>query len=382
MKQNKMEQLFDISQGVDTKGEISLYDHDGNLKIVPMINPADGCSFWRILKPFEAMGLHMEDDKKSLIQHLETCKAVTFNRAPGIKPQQFLELKAKYGFKIIIDWDDWFHLPHDHLIYNDWVRNRMPEIAEEFIKSCADYVTVTTDRLATKMRTLGKEVVVFPNAIPLTDPQFVSDPNRTYGEGRRELTRSGKIVDTFGTRFGYVAGSSHLPDLKHVAPVFNHFPDLKFSLCGYDNPGERRGAKNVWDQMERICSFNYHNQNYRRVKTMGFNDYARCYDGIDVAIAPLKKNNFNQYKSSLKAYEAGAKRVALICSDNAPYSDDLPRDVVTFCESNADWVDAIKKHKDVNFAADQANKLHEWVVANRDIKKISAQRLEWLNSIL
>ena len=162
----------------------------------------------------------------------------------------------------------------------------------------------------------------------------------------------------------------------------NHFPQLKFSLAGYNNPDERRGAKNIWDSMERIASGNYHNKNYRRIKTADFDQYAKAYDQIDVALAPLKNNDFNKFKSSLKAYEAGAKRVALIATDTAPYTDDIPRDIVTFCTKNADWVDAIKKHKDVSYVADQAAKLNEWVVANRDLNKMAQSRLEFYNSIL
>ena len=358
----------------------SLYDLDGNLKFVPFINDSDGCSYWRIRKPFEAMGLHFEDDKKTLEQHLETCKAVTFNRTPGFAIPELLKLKLKYGFKVIIDWDDYWVLPHDHLIYKSWNNIRMPEVAEEMIKTLADYVTCTTERLAEKIRPLNKNVVVLPNGIPIGQGQWETKPERDYGAKGESVFKGGRIITDNGIRFGYVAGSSHLPDIKYFQPVLNHFPQLKFTLCGYNNPEERRGSKNVWDSIERIASGNYHNKNYRRIKTQGFDFYAAAYDQIDVAIAPLKDNDFNKFKSSLKGYEAGAKRVAFICSDTAPYSDDIPRDVATFCKKNSDWVDAIKQHKDAGFVKDQALKLEAWVKENRDLNKMAAARLEFYNS--
>lgn len=360
-----------------------LYDIDNNLKFVPLINGNDGCSYWRIRKPFEEMGLNLADDKKTLEQHLSTAKVVTFNRTPGFKIETLLELKVKYGFKVVIDWDDWWILPHDHLIYKQWNQSGMPKLADEMVKTMADYVTVTTERLAEKIRPLNKNVVVIPNAIPIGHGQWAnSDDKIAGGEHFNEMQKSGKVVDTHGTRFGYVAGSSHLPDLKHFSPVLNHFPTLKFSLCGYNNPQEKQGKKNVWDSMERIASFNYHNPNYRRVKTLDFDSYAKAYDYIDVAIAPLNGNDFNKYKSSLKAYEAGAKNVALICSDTPPYSDDIPEECATFCGNNSEWVEAIKKHKDLSFVADQAERLNEWVVENRSLEKVNQLRIEFFNSIV
>ncbi len=315
--------MIDISTAQQKSG---LHDLDGNLKIVPFIHDGDGCSYWRIRKPFEAMGLDLADEKKSLEQHLSTCKAVTFNRTPGFKIEELLKMKIKYGFKVILDWDDYWVLPHDHLIYKNWNLQRMPELAEEMIKTLADYVTCTTERLAEKIRPLNKNVAVIPNGIPVGQGQWETNLDRGYGAPGESRFSGGKIIVDNGIRFGYVAGSSHLPDLRYLQPVLNHFPQLKLSLCGYNNPDERKGAKNVWDSMERIASGNYHNRNYRRIKTAHFDEYAKAYDQIDVAIAPLKDNDFNKFKSSLKAYEAGAKKVAFICSDTAPYNDDLPRD--------------------------------------------------------
>lgn len=375
--------FIDISEGVDLSGVKSdLYDRDGNLKIVPFINDTDGCSYWRIKKPFDAMGLNFGDDKKSLEQHLETCKAVVFNRTPGFKIEDLIKLKAKYGFKVILDWDDYWILPTDHLIYKGWNQAQMPKLAEAMIKELADHVTCTTERLAEKIRPLNKNITVLPNAIPMSEGQWVT-PDREYGEPfKNVLTKTGKIIREGGTRFGYVAGSSHLPDMRYLQPVLNHFPDLRFSLCGYNNPKERQGVKNVWDVMERIASNNTHNKNYKRVKTLGFDQYAKTYDYIDVAFAPLKKNEFNGYKSSLKAYEAGAKKVAFIASDCPPYSDDIPSTVATLCGSNAEWVDAIKAHKDISYVKDQALKLHAWVDENRNLDKLAKDRLEFYNSII
>ena len=371
--------MFDVSAAHKPTG---LYDLDGNLKFVPFIHDGDGCSYWRIRKPFEEMGLNLEETNKPLEHYLEHCKVVTFNRTPGFSIEAFIKLKVKYGFKVVIDWDDYWILPHDHMIYKGWNQQRMPEIAHMMIKELADYVTCTTERLAEKIRPINKNVAIFPNAIPVGKGQWATG-DREYGlPFKNVLTKTGNTIREGGTRFGYIAGSSHLPDIKHIAPVLNHFPRLNITLAGYNNPDEKRGAKNVWDQMERIVSFNYHNPNYKRIKTLGFDEYAQAYEHIDVAIAPLNNSHFNSHKSSLKAYEAGAKKVAFISSACAPYTDDIPEDCATFCSKNADWVDAIKAHKDLGYVADQAAKLNAWVETNRNLKNIAQDKLEFLNSII
>lgn len=375
---------IDLSAGVDLNAgnKSGLYDHWGNLKVVPFVNDGDGCSYWRIKQPFLAMGLDWTDSTKTLEQTLETCKAVTFNRMPGFKIEDLIKLKLKYGFKVILDWDDYWVLPADHLIYKGWNQAQMPALTQGMLKELADHVTCTTERLAEKIRPFNKNVTVIPNAIPVGIGQW-EQGEREYGEPMKNiLTKTGKIIRDGGTRYGYVAGSSHLPDLRYFQPILNHFPDLRFSLCGYNNPRERNGDKNVWDVMERIASNNSHNKNYRRVKTTDFDNYAKAYNHIDVAFAPLKKNEFNGCKSSLKAYEAGAKKVAFIATDCAPYTDDVPKNVATFCGSNAEWVDAIKAHRDLSFVKDQADKLYAWVDENRNLNKIAKDRLEFYNSII
>jgi hypothetical protein len=107
-----------------------------------------------------------------------------------------------------------------------------------------------------------------------------------------------------------------------------------------------------------------------------------CYDEIDVALVPLVPNSWSACKSSLKCYEAGVKKVAAIVQDCPPYNDDIPRDIVTFCNKNYEWVEAIKRHKDLSFAREQGEKLYEWVKENRNLKKVTELRKQIYQQIL
>jgi glycosyltransferase involved in cell wall biosynthesis len=279
---------------------------------------------------------------------------------PGLKIENFLIERRKWDFKCIIDVDDYWHLPFHHLIYGWWKHHNITALMETMIREM-DAVTCTTERLAEKIFPFNKNVHVLPNAL------FINDFVKLYEE---------KI------RFGYVGGSTHFNDLKTVRGIFHSFPDLDFTLCGYNNPEEGEGKRNVWDSMERLCSNNYKNKNFKRSPTMDLWTYMNHYDKLDVVIAPLEDMNFNYYKSSLKVYEAGAAKCPIICSSVPPFTDDIPDDLVTFCKTSADWKTAIKKHKDIGFVKEKGEKLYDWVKANRNLDLLKEKRIEVYQNVV
>lgn len=340
------------------------------LDVVPLIKPTSGCDYHRVWQPMKWLGVDFEAAKlKPLSEHLSTAKVVTFNREPGIPLDTLMSFKKQYGFKILLDLDDYWYLYPHHLIYQYWMKNNVPKFTEDLIKM-VDAVSCTTERLAEKIRPLNKEVFVIPNAVPyddVIDNQFILHKERNNEQ----------------VQFGYVAGSSHLHDIKTIQGIFHQLPTLNFALAGYNNPKEKDGKKNVWDSMERIASFNYHNKNYRRLPTKELDTYMEHYDTLDVAIAPLEKNHFNTFKSSLKGYEAGVKKCAFIATDVAPYTDDIPRDIATFCDKTRDWVQAIKYHRDnPSFVKEQGLKLYEWVKENRSMEKVNQIRQQVFSHLI
>ncbi|SFU79287.1 Glycosyl transferases group 1 [Paenacidovorax caeni] len=79
---------------------------------------------------------------------------------------------------------------------------------------------------------------------------------------------------------------------------------------------------------------------------------------LDLAIAPLEDNLFNQCKSQLKLLEYGACGYPVVCSDVGPYRrTSLP--VTKVRNRFKDWVDAIRMHaRDLDAAAKAGDALH------------------------
>ncbi|MNG00129.1 hypothetical protein D3C84_830540 [compost metagenome] len=84
---------------------------------------------------------------------------------------------------------------------------------------------------------------------------------------------------------------------------------------------------------------------------------------LDLALAPMEQNLFNECKSNLRLLEYGACGFPVVCSDLVCYQGDLP---VTRVKNRVkDWVDAIRMHlADLDATARDGDALRE--VVRRD----------------
>ena len=309
----------------------------------------------------ESMGYDFSTKTK---EQLEEVQVIYFNRVPN--RLDLVRQVTGFGTKLVMDLDDYWELYPEHPMLPWWKHNKMSVATVEMIKA-SDAVTCTTTRLADKIMPYNKNVFVIPNAAP-NSGQFLSKE---------------KIYNRDSTRFGYIGGSSHLLDIKRIAPVFRHFPTLDFTLFGYTPmPPARTHEPNVWDKIQAVCNFNGHNPNYKRVDSKDLSSYMEHYDQIDVAIAPLADNEFNRHKSSLKFYEAAAKGCAFVGSLMPPYSDDVPFDAAILCDKTKDWVDTFKRLKDPNLVQELGEAAHSWVREHRDMTKVNKLRTELFESLI
>jgi glycosyltransferase involved in cell wall biosynthesis len=333
-----------------------------------------------------------------------------------------IEWLKSQGKKVIIDFDDYWEPDMRHPMFLQAKTGGIVKAKIELIK-IADYLTVTTpiyrDTIHKKFGL--NNIIVFPNAIDETEPQFQSN-----------TIPSDKI------RFGYLGGSSHLYDIElltnGISLMYNTFQDkVQFVLCGFDLRGSiteiNRQTKEktsrpikpeetVWYKYEKIFTNNYSvldtnyinflksfketdyddaNKPYIRRWTKEISKYATNYNYFDVSLAPLVPCTFNSQKSQLKVVEAGFFKKALIASETAPYTIDLIS-AIEFGgkfnpKGNALLVDPNKNHKqwfqhmkrladNPNMTEDLSNKLYETVKDKYSLKKITKDRSEFLKSII
>lgn len=251
------------------------------------------------------------------------CDILMFSRIFMFDWEALKLLRKKYGFKIIVDFDDYYKLCPQQLRYKLWLEHNIASRMIEAAKN-ADLLFVTNEQLYKVYREFNPNVLIIPNALPFDS------------EEAPIKEASDKV------KFIYVAGKSHYNDLKLLRGLFQrlysdgHFKDqAKFIFCGYDGTNESIKMEYLCKGMARY----YERRNLLPLKT-----YMEHYKEGDVSIAPLENNLYNNSKSNLKFIESALNAMPFICSEVLPYTQDLrlKDDGIKFCSKTSEWYDAFK----------------------------------------
>jgi glycosyltransferase involved in cell wall biosynthesis len=351
--------------------------------------------------------------KQYQIVHIHRNIGHTYEQTPTL-----INFLKSLGIVVIVDLDDYWLPGKEHPIHSLIVQDKIHEKIMANLK-VASYVTTTTNIFADEIRKLNRNVVILPNAINPTEPQF----NQPTEESER-------------VRVGWLGGSSHLHDLKLLEGFVGKNANLKdkvqYVLCGFDTrgsvteinqtTGERKQRpikpeETVWVRYEEIFTNKYSiidegyknflNQfkdeeypnpttlPYRRVWTKHINTYATNYSKFDISMAPIKNHIFNRVKSQLKVIEAGFYKKALIASEVGPYTIDLKHTMKNgiFGDGNALLVHENRNHSDwakyiktlvhnPNYITDLGERLYESVKDKYDLRNVTKTRASFYKSLI
>lgn len=314
------------------------------IKALALYKPDSGCDYHRIVLPFQYDNGMVDNSAfntagDTLENRLKVADLVVWNRDFPYGIEAAEELKKQYGFKVVVDLDDYWHLYPHHFLASYY---RKKKVSATIIKNIllADAVTVTTARLADKVRPYNPNVHVIPNALPYGQGQFTDQKDESDGH----------------FRFIYAGQRSHLHDLKLIEGPLKHIASKQlnrtgFILAGYNH--QYNDSTMTWPKMESIVSAGGKMPNYRTFLQLPLDSYMTVYEHADACLVPLERNEFNSCKSNLKLLEAAAKRLPVICSHVPPYSEDHDAPVL-WAKKGRDWVEHIRFLSD---HPDEAQKL-------------------------
>ncbi|MBT7410031.1 MAG: glycosyltransferase [Methylococcales bacterium] len=98
---------------------------------------------------------------------------------------------------------------------------------------------------------------------------------------------------------------------------------------------------------------------------------------LDLAVAPLERNKFNEGKSNLRLLEFGVLGWPIVCSDIFPYQKGP---VTTLPNKSSAWINAIReKVSDLDALAKEGDTLRQWVLDNWMLED---HLEEWLQALL
>lgn len=246
--------------------------------------------------------------------------------------------------------DGWFWLWKDGRADFDIERNL--KAMDNFNASLAnaDVITTTTDRLAKLFEERNHQMggtakaYALPNCLDMRDYMPVE-------------------IKHDDIRILWQGGASHYHDLLEIKDVLTElckkYPQVTIILAGTPFPGV---VKDIDPKQV---------QTYDKWTEWVAHSYRMALFGADINICPIEKNEFNQYKSSLKAYESMALGIPTVATDYPPYSDDLQHDkTALLAKDNKDWfnhLEALVKSAELRKRLGAAGR--KWVMENRNIEK-------------
>ncbi|SMC23452.1 Glycosyltransferase, GT2 family [Andreprevotia lacus DSM 23236] len=315
---------------------------------VVLAHPADsmGCGQYRVIQPFMAME---QGQRISGGMSWELLNPVDLERiSPDVLVLQRQITDEQYafmsGFKQfstafkVYELDD--YLPN--LPLKSMHRSHMPKDIVKALRrslSLVDRFVVSTAPLAEAYAGMHSDIRVVENRLPVDWWSNV--------QGQRRAGRKPRV--------GWGGGSSHTGDLELITSVVKELAGevewVFFGMC----PDALRPFIHEFHNGVPIAEY--------PAKLASLN--------LDLALAPLEYNQFNECKSNLRLLEYGACGFPVVCTDIVCYRGDLP--VTRVKNRHKDWVDAIRGHLadlDGTFAMGDALRevvLRDWMLKDEHL---------------
>lgn len=314
------------------EARVDLVRHRAVLRDMPLVlaHSADrwGCGHYRIVQPLDALR------REALLDGLAVDAALLPSELAKLDPDVIVlqrqigdeRLEAMRRMKAfsrafkVYELDD--YLPN--LPVRSALRDGIPrDVVKHLRKGLAlvDRFLVSTDALAEALQGFHPNTCVVKNRLPVT---WWSN----MGQRRRDGPRP---------RVGWAGGIGHAGDLALLTDVVRALADevdwVFFGMC----------PSVLLPYVKELHS------------GVSIEQYPAKLAGLDLdlALAPLESNLFNECKSNLRLLEYGACGYPVVASDIRPYREDgLP---VTLVRNRfKDWVDAIRMHTNDLEASRQA----------------------------
>jgi glycosyltransferase involved in cell wall biosynthesis len=305
---------------------------------------------------------------------------------------QQTEVLKTLGVKIILDIDDYWDYHPSHPYYHLGKHIKLKEKTVKGVRK-ANMVITTTQHFADKIKKINPNVFVVPNSIDVNEKQF-------------------QIVEDKHDKVhvGYVAGVSHLEDIKLLRGVLTSVSKkpVQMQLCGF-NVTKETGPTSTWLKMEQAFTDNHNlrdkhfieylfqfedkipypyqdDMEYRRVWTKSIHTYMHLYDPLDICLAPLQSFDFNTCKSNLKMLEAGSKKKPIIVSGVEPYLDGVHGKNCLVVEPKKEhklWVKYVNQLIDSpQMRLDLGESLYEYVTTKFNLDYTTIMRAEVYKKLL
>jgi glycosyltransferase involved in cell wall biosynthesis len=303
------------------------------MRIIAFANRNSGPAYHQIIMPLMLMNgpeVYITNDLQ--VEHFEKgCDILMYNRVlPDHAMEKIRELQKQYGFKIVVDIDDYWQLDPHHILYQEYQDNGFAAEQIQHLRG-ADAILTTHDRLAEAIREVV-EMRVIERPPYVVTPKVHVCPNAIPHQGQFDVP----YQQTEFVRLFWQGSITHQHDIELLRTPIEALGKIskqtKMVMAGYE------ADEPAWADMARIYTANRKHQ-YALIQGCHVANYYAGYGHADICLVPLLNTPFNRMKSNLKILEAGNLGLPVIASGVHPYLG-LP---VNFCKNSRDWIGHIKR---------------------------------------
>ncbi|MFC1618618.1 glycosyltransferase [Candidatus Neomarinimicrobiota bacterium] len=221
---------------------------------------------------------------------------IVFQRTDIPDTLEILHHAKARGKKTVYDIDDdLFALPQDHPLFDHFQQPAVRQCIEAFLRE-VDYVTVSTVGLQERLLVYNRNATTIQNHL---DADIFPAPRPKSLDGP--------------CRIGYAGGWTHENDFRQVLPAIqkirSEYKEEVSLVFFWYIPAIYRGDPGV----EHLGS------------TVDIYEFGRRLNqaALDIGLAPLARNRFNEVKSDEKYLEYASQKIAGIYSGLAPYNESI-----------------------------------------------------------
>lgn len=304
---------------LDTNTELNWRPLRGRPRPVALAFNADtsGCGNYRILQPVAAMNEFGLAEARTSMKYYSPVEMQRYSPDVLVLQRQMSREKIEQQRRLarfspcfkVAELDDYLpNLPLKSVHRNQLPRDILKTMREAL--KLVDRFVVSTPALAEALADMHPDIRVVENRLPTQ-----------WWRGLQGKRRAGDKP-----RVGWGGGAGHRGDLELIGDVVKELANevewVFFGMC----PDTLRPFAHEIHSFVSIDKY----------------PAALAALDLDLALAPLEDNVFNQCKSNLRLLEYGACGFPVVCSDVRPYQCDLP--VTRVKPRFHGWVDAIRMH--------------------------------------
>lgn len=298
--------------------------------------------YHRIIIPYKELNIPFQYSHEVNINLFDIC-IIHY----GICDLNFIKFCHEYGKIVILDIDDHWLMPKSHDLFKRYEKFNRFDGVKALIKEC-DYITTTTQYLASKLLIFNKKVQVFPNCI---NPKTFTNCNY-----KKEVVT-----------FGYTGNDYHFSNVKLLEGISNILKGYNYKINFYSNN----------KQYATIFG-----ENCNIYKKLHIEEYMNVYNMHNVTIIPLRDDMYTNCKSPLKIAESGMFSMPVICSDIEPYKIIENYKTGFKCDNLLGFASAMKFYINnpeyIKIHGENLNKVTNQLF---NLESVSKKRLDFLNSI-